>query len=309
MNKNDFRNPLIQSGAVLLFVFLLISIVANSGPNGMLGSISALFSGLISAILFLIALFIAIIISVAILIGLFIAALSINSVDKARDMFHGLMDSLRSLYSKYISGRVSRLTHTIAQSANSGSTGTRTAGVIDSAAFKEVQARLTKTENTLADLQNAKSSTDEQLVTLHDTVTTLQESSLADQYESLEQASQDLAEKVAHISTTITAGSTQLRDLENKMSDDRLTVLEEIAQLQKKTSVPAVVTGILSYIDLPEDRDLISEKAEEAVARGMTYAQIDAFFKSTLKPEVHKVLSEHPRLTKDFLRSVKKKFA
>ena len=41
MNKNDFKNPLIQSGAILLLVFLLISIVAGSGSQGLWGSIGA----------------------------------------------------------------------------------------------------------------------------------------------------------------------------------------------------------------------------------------------------------------------------
>jgi len=309
MNKNDFRNPLIQSGAVLILFFLLISIVAYSGPNGMLGSISALFSGLISAIVFLIGLFFAIIISVAILIGLFIAALSINSVDKARDMFKGIMDSLRSFYSKYIGGRISKSAPALAQSANGTSSAVPDAGTIDSAALKELLARLTKLEQTLGDIQKTQNSSDEQLVSLQKSVTTLQDNSLTEQYESLEQAGQDLAAKVDSLSVTITAGSTQLSDLENKIVDDRATILAEIAQLQKKISVPEVVTGILSYIDLPEDRELVSEKAKEAVSRGMTYAQIDAFFKSSLTAAVHRVLSEHPRLTKDFLRSVKKKFS
>ena len=69
-----------------------------------------------------------------------------------------------------------------------------------------------------------------------------------------------------------------------------------------------MVSGILSYIDAQEDRETLTEKAEEAVSRGMTYAQTDEFFKKSLPAKVHKTLSDHPRLTKDFIRSIKKKF-
>ena len=56
MNKKDFKNPLIQSGAILLLVFLLISIVAGSGSQGVLSSIGALISGIFSTVIFIIGL-------------------------------------------------------------------------------------------------------------------------------------------------------------------------------------------------------------------------------------------------------------
>ena len=66
MNKNDFKNPLIQSGIVLLVVFLLIAFVAGSGSQGIGGSIGALFSGIFSTVIFIIALTVAIIVSILI---------------------------------------------------------------------------------------------------------------------------------------------------------------------------------------------------------------------------------------------------
>ena len=101
MKRNDLRNPLIKSGAVLVFVILLISAVANSEGHGIIGGISTLISGLFSAVVFIIGLCFAIIISIAIIIGLFIAAVSIYSVDKARSLFDQVMASLRTLYDKF----------------------------------------------------------------------------------------------------------------------------------------------------------------------------------------------------------------
>jgi hypothetical protein len=100
MNRNDLRNPLIKSGAVLVFVILLISAVANSEGHGIIGGISALISGLFSAVVFIIGLCFTIIISIAIIIGLFIAAVSIHSVDKARNLFDQVMAFLRTFYGR-----------------------------------------------------------------------------------------------------------------------------------------------------------------------------------------------------------------
>ena len=100
MNKNDLRNPLIKSGAVLVFVILLISAVANSDGHGIIGGISALISGLFSAVVFIVGLCFTIIISIAIIIGLFIAAVSIHSVDKARNLFDQVLASLRTFYDR-----------------------------------------------------------------------------------------------------------------------------------------------------------------------------------------------------------------
>jgi len=40
----------------------------------------------------------------------------------------------------------------------------------------------------------------------------------------------------------------------------------------------------------------------------MTYTQIDEFFKASFAPDIYQELAAHPRLTKDFLRTIKKKF-
>ena len=313
MNKNDFRNPLIQSGAVLLFVFLLISIVANAGPNSMLESVSALFSGLISGILFLIALCVAIIISVAIIIALSIAAVSIHSVDKARGMYRGLMSALCSFYGRFAPGKSHAQTTTPEQpSGNSQATGSP-AGSEVSELVQKLQNRLAILERSLIDIQTVQAGSETQLSSLQEEMKDFRDDdsaeTLAKQYGSLAEAQQILTEKITALSARVDTSAAQLSSLENKITGDQARIQAELDKLHQKTSIPDVVTGILSYIDLPEDREAITNKAEEAVSRGMTYTQIDAFFKSTLAPSVYNVLSEHPRLTKDFLRTVKKKFA
>jgi uncharacterized membrane protein len=298
MNKNDLKNPLIQSGAILLVIFLLISIVANSEPDGFLGSIS----GLASGILFIIGLFFAIIVSIAIIFGLFIAAVSIHSVDKARDMSRQLKRTLTGLWEKLGGGNVSRLVakqvSATKSTTDSGAPDTQSDQLTRQIAIlqtqmQEQQTHLTTAATSLAALQ-------------HD-VSTLQQSAGEEDAAPVHDH-QELADQLQDIAGKLNGLTARIDALEQHTADQLKQMASDIDALREKTALPEVVAGILSYIDRPEDRELLTGKAEEAVARGMTYAQIDEFFEKSLSPDVFEVLKSHPRLTKDFIRSVKKRF-
>jgi len=298
MNKNDLKNPLIQSGAILLVIFLLISIVANSEPDGFLGSIS----GLASGILFIIGLFFAIIVSIAIIFGLFIAAVSIHSVDKARDMSRQLKRTLTGLWEKLGGGNVSRLVakqvSATRSTTDSGAPDTQSDQLTRQIAIlqtqmQEQQTHLTTAATSLAALQ-------------HD-VSTLQQSA-GEEDAAPAHDHQELADQLQDIAGKLNGLTARIDALEQHTDDQLKQMASDIGTLREKTALPEVVAGILSYIDRPEDRELLTGKAEEAVARGMTYAQIDEFFEKSLSPDVFEVLKSHPRLTKDFIRSVKKRF-
>ncbi|MDX9894409.1 MAG: hypothetical protein RBS34_03120 [Desulfofustis sp.] len=263
MNKNDLKNPLIQSGIILLIVFLLIAIVANSEPQGFLGSIA----GLASGILFLIGLFIAIVVSIAIIIGLFLGAVSIYSIDKGREFTGYLRSALASFYER-VRGSVPSPVKTQAVSKQ-------------------------------ADAFSPAGGSGTEVPVQAETVMALQKQVLDQQQmvERFNQVREDLAEVKGRLAA-----------MEEKMAAVQEEIEEDLADLRDKMALPDVVSGILSYIDRPEDRELVTSKAEEAVARGLTYAQIDEFFQASLSPELFSVLSTHPRLTKDFIRSIKKKF-
>jgi outer membrane murein-binding lipoprotein Lpp len=305
MNKNDLKNPLIQSGAILLVVFLLISIVANSEPHGFLGSIS----GLASGILFLIGLFLAIFVSIAIIIGLFIAAVSIHSVDKARDLIQQLKHTLSSLYEKFGGGKTSRGTPP-QQAFAAGIAGN--AAPVDAGQFGQLAERLNTLQTKLHELHTHQSTAATALSALQRDVNELRHGIPAEESVAAsphpEHDHQDLAEQMQGIISGLDGLTARIDDLDQRLNGQLRQLEDDIDALRERTELPDVVSGILSYIDRPEDRELITGKAEEAVARGMTYAQIDEFFKNSLTPEVFEVLDSHPRLTKDFIRSVKKRF-
>jgi len=299
MNRNDFRNPLIQSGILLLVVFLSIAIVANSPADGFFGSIFALISGLFKGLLFVIALSIGVIFSIAVLVGIFLLAVSFHSADKAGIMFDQFKTALVALYCK-VKGcdnssletvsNVSAVEEAVSPVPREADPGEAIAPQqSDTGQLKEEISQIT---DKLDQLDSSLSSAEERLLALQSQVEQHQSSSAeaGDRLNHIEASSGDLADNV-------------------KMQSEKIdSIAEEIIELHKKTSVPEVVSGILSYLDTQEDRDTLMERAEEAVSRGLTYAQTDDFFKDVLPDKVHKALSEHPRLTKDFIRSVKKKF-
>jgi transcriptional regulator with XRE-family HTH domain len=311
MNKNDFRNPLIQSGIVLLVIFILISIVANSGSEGMLGSIGALISGLFSGILFLLALVIGILFSIAILIGIYIAVVSFQSTDRGREVFNQVVDSVKNFYGK-ISGSVSerraeRAEKRAASAAKAPASPAAAPATSDE--MKEAWKNIKMLKVAIQEIQASQISVEERLIAIQGELHSPESDDLNSTLENLKDTQQSLGTTLEELSGRMDAENGRISDLENSYSNTCEKLEAEIAELHKKTSVPEVVSGILSYIDRPEDRDTITEKAEEAISRGMTYNQIDEFFKSSLDPKVYKVLASHPRLTKDFLRSIKKKFA
>ena len=299
MNKNDLKNPLIQSGAILLVVFLLISIVANSEPEGFLGSIS----GLASGILFIIGLILAIIVSIAIIFGLFIAAVSIHSVDKARDLSRQLKQTLTGLWEKLGGGTVSRLA---AKPGFAIKSATGSGGAPD-AQQDQLARQLATLQTQMQDQQTHAATAARSLAALQHELSTLQQSA-GEETSRPAHDHQELADQLQDVAARLDGLTARIDALEQQQDERLKQLASDIEALREKTALPEVVAGILSYIDRPEDRELLTGKAEEAVARGMTYAQIDEFFKNSLSPEVVEVLESHPRLTKDFIRSVKKRF-
>ena len=328
MNKKDFKNPLIQSGAILLLVFLLISIVAGSGSQGVLSSIGALISGIFSTVIFIIGLGIAIVVSIAVLVGVYLAAVYFYSADKGRNLVDQLKAALCSLYSK-VKGTQLKARFTAPKTSESEPEAKAAAAArqsVEPAPLKQssatqaaaeppaynwtiLESKIDSLDSRLSELAQSSSANSEWISSLQKRLDELSVDAAGEEkLAAVEETHQKLSEQLQAIGTEVEASSAHIQKLEQQFGEDLNGLKEELAALHDKTSVPEVISGILSYIDSAEDRDKITDKAKEAIARGMTYAQIDDFFKASLSPEVYQELAAHPRLTKDFLRSIKKKF-
>lgn len=311
MNKNDFKNPLIQSGAVLLFVFLLISIVAASGSQGVWGSIGALFSGLITGFIFLLALCFAIIFSIFVIIGLFIAAVCIYSVDKGKEMWSQFLSALTALFQNVTSSGdfFSNRSFISRKDETSPSSQPLNSPDAESERLASIDDKLNSLEADLSELKEASKAQADRIAQLHQQIANSAETDELDaKFADIAVIQQALETRLEETTASISSGSETVQQFEKRFTDEISSIQEELQGLHEKTSVPDTISGILSYIDSAEDRDLVTEKSKEAVARNMTYSQIDEFFKASLKPDVYEEIASHPRLTKDFLRSIKKKF-
>ena len=87
MKNNEFRTPLLQSGAILLAIIIVISMVP-SGDGVSVGSVIAgLFSGIFKLLIFIIGLTLAVGVAIAVLIGVFLAAIALQSPEKAGEIW------------------------------------------------------------------------------------------------------------------------------------------------------------------------------------------------------------------------------
>ena len=321
MNRNDLKNPLIQSGAILLFAFLLISIVAGSGSGGILGSIGALISGLVSAVVFIIALSFAIIISIAVIIAIYVAAVSIYSIDKGRDLIEQIKGSLSSMWSK--AGEFKKIKKEAPITVSEASPEKPETPAVQSVAAPAAPVSATSSApqadvvneqidglnaqlRQVSQLANAGS---ERIDAIQRKIEDLSETTTAEsRIAAIEESQQAINGQLEELNAAMDSNKTALDNLTRQYHEELEALKQEVASLHEKTSVPELISGILSYLDTQEDRDLVTEKAKEAISRNMTYSQIDDFFKDSLPSAVYQELAAHPRLTKDFLRSIKKKF-
>jgi len=90
MRNNQFRTPLLQSGAVLAVIVFVISLIPSSETFGVNAGITSVFWGLLYTILFPFALIFALIFSLAVLTAIFLGAVASYSPAQAAVMYSAL---------------------------------------------------------------------------------------------------------------------------------------------------------------------------------------------------------------------------
>jgi len=101
----------------------------------------------------------------------------------------------------------------------------------------------------------------------------------------------------------------QIKKLDQLQNETRIEIeklIERILGLESSGSKPAPTSGIFTYIEKDVDQSLFMQKVEEALSRELTYAQIDEFLTSNLPPELDKIIKDHPSLTKNYIRDLRK---
>lgn len=131
-----------------------------------------------------------------------------------------------------------------------------------------------------------------------------------DKLQSSDKERQDLVEKLTEQTQNRDEPDlkNQIEALEKLHSDTHTEIgnlMERLISLET-TLKQTTTSGILSYIEKDEDQSIFIQKVEEALAQGMTYAQINKYLSKNLTSELDKIIKKHPALTKKFIRKLRK---
>lgn len=307
MKKSEFKTPLIQSALVLGGVLVLFAILASSGADGSGGGFLAIIFGIGNLILFFIGMGIALLFSIAVLIAIFLAAVAMVDKEQASQMYSGLKKNfaliVMSLNKQYFDNNTietgitmeeyDRMKQEIAQLQKKNST---LQGHING-----LTGDNTLLQNIVDNLQGENLGLKEKIEELSVAVENLQDSeveikNLVDKLTEKIQAGADLELK------------NQIQSLEQLHADTHIkteVMMERLKGLES-TLKPIPVSGIFSYIGKEEQQSLFIEKVEAALSQERTYAQIDEYLTANLPPELDKIIKEHPALTKNYIRSLRK---
>ncbi len=307
MKKNEFRAPLIQSAVVLCGVLVLFAIVASSGATSSEGGVLAIIFGIGNIILFFIGMGLALLFSIGLLIAIFLAAVAMVDTKQASQMYSDLKKNfaLNAIsLSKQCCGK------DISGIANSDK---------EYDLMKQEIAQLH--EENVALQGNIKGLTvDNSLLqgkvdnlSVENLVFKEKIEELTEAVDNLQNSENEIKDLVANLTVRIESGldqdlKAQIKKLEQLHADTHNeigTLMERLKNIES-TLISPPTSGIFTYIVKDEDQALFIQKVEEALAQEMTYAQIDDYLTNNLPTELDKNIKEHPALTKNYIRSLRR---
>lgn len=327
MGNSQFRKPLTQSAAILCSIVIIIALISSSSPGA---SILAFFSGLGNLILLLIGLAIALPLSIAILVAIFLGAVSLQSREKAAEMYSGLKNNLPLITLPFIdrwlccnkesNTSISQEEYNLMEQEI---TQLKEANVILETKIKELDAGNIAVNKNLSEVtkQNKKNIADVSDQNIKDLAdVTEQNTALKEQLDKLSQAViklQGSEKELGEVITTFKAEFDEIDDSELRKQIEALelrstetnTNIEDIAgrlTTLEKDNKQAPTSGIFSYIKNDSDKNVFIKVIKEALSQEMTYSQIDEFLSKNLDPELNKIVKDHPSLTKNYIRNLKK---
>lgn len=307
MQKNEFRGPLMQSAAVLAGVLILFAVIASSGTNSSEGGILAIIFGIGHLILFFIGMAIALPISIVLLIAIFLAAVAMANPEQASQMYSDLKKN-------FSLNALSLVKHCCADSQSE--TG-RTTEEYDRMKLEIAQLHDKNSilQKDITELTGGKTLLQENVAHLTGENLALnakiEEMSIA--IEHLQSSEKEIKNLVEKLTTRIQAGADQelkeqIKKLEQLYSQTHLEIENLMERLNTLESglKQAPMSGIFAYVEEEQDQALFIEKVEEALSHEMTYAQIDEHLTKTLPPELDQIIKDHPALTKNYIRNMRR---
>lgn len=309
MKNNEFRKPLIQSAVLLAVAIFIATLMASSGSQGSGGSAFSFFAGIGYSILFILGMAISLSVSIALLIGIFLAAVAMVDPEQARQMYSDLKKNFKCL--------VVTCRETWACCAKNESD-----SKIDLEVYTQMKQELIHLQNENSRLSRVIQDMEESKILFLSNINELQtdNAALELKIEDLGQAVQNLQHSenaikalIDNLTTQIQSGSDeemliQIQSIERMQAETRkdLEILIERLNSLESCQKQATSTGIFSYIQSDAAQNQFIECVAEALKKEMTYAQIDDYLSAKLPPDLDKIVKEHPALTKNYIRSLRR---
>lgn len=292
MRKNEFRIPLMQSGAILLAIILIFALIPSSDPAGF----GSFFGALLQLILFAIGLTFALAFSIAVLVGIFIGAIALHSQEHALSIYEDLREKLIDIRQQL----AAKATYKKATKYVTG---------ISEKKYDQVKNDTSPLPDKNSQLLGDVSSLQAQNEQLQ-----LEIQGLSKMVEELQQSEVKNNELLADLTakaeqkpdTSIKVQIQQLEDISRKTSDNLTDLADRLEALESgKDQSQSQQAGLLSYIEDQADQELVTKQLQDAISQELTYAQIDEFLTKNLSSELDTIIKDHPSLTKDYIRNLR----
>lgn len=295
MKNSEFRTPLLQSGAILVAIVFIFSMVPSSDSAGVGSVIGSLFSGILHTILFAIALTFAITFSIAVLIGIFLGSLALHDQERATFIYADLRMKLSELWGEVLD----KLTCSAKTGCATGVSGEEYNQMMNE--ISELQQKNGNLQSDISTLQAKNEQLQNDIHELSNMVDNLQQSEVK-----IHELLADLTAKVEQEpDTSLKEQIQELEGMSRKIVTDLTILSDRLEGLESVKNQPQTA-GIFSYIENQVDQELLTTQVQEAIAQEMTYAQIDEFLTNNLPLELDTIIKDHPSLTKDYIRSLRK---
>ena len=308
MGTSQFRKPLTQSALILCAVIILFTLIASSGSEGSGTAVFSFFSGVGNLLLLIIGLLIALPFSIAILVAIFLGAVSLHSRENASQMYLGLKTNIPLMLQPYTDNWLC--------CKNDSTTS------ISQEEYSQMEQEITRLKENNVNLQATIQALKSGSVTVNKNLeeVTEQNTALKEQYEDLSQAVVELQNSEKELTEIITSLKINFEEIDDSKLREQIASLG-LLHTQTNTSIEniagrltalesatkqAPTSGIFSYIEGEKDQNVFIEAVQEALSQEMTYSQIDEFLSSKLGAELDKIIKDHPSLTKNYIRNLRR---
>jgi predicted nucleic acid-binding Zn-ribbon protein len=332
MKNLELRSSLIKSGLLLgLFIFLIYAFAVD-GSGGIGGTFASLFAG----ITFIIGLSIAVVVSVVVMFGVYFGILYLYDPAVSAKIFAEFKENISSVSGQLCSCSSCGTSETATEIPSNELQPVQSAQDELAMQLSGIGSNVDTMQNMLAELKTSLKSTQDSIEALNEKTAAIEEElgskatadaideaskSLTGEIGAVKSSVQPLNDKISALEKTVseidtTAGNDETNNAIEILQKNLEALKKKLAEKEAKAESDAQPVNestddsnhrILSYFTKKADEKKFVSLVKDSVNQDMTYAQVDEYLTSSLSKAAAKIISEHPSLTKDYIRECRQK--